>query len=124
MFSFMYISKPPPFPVFLSFRIAEKPVIFGVLCFVWSFVSCIVITSMSLSLTVWISSCVFDWMPFMLICRTVNSWECGLSVSVVLFLLVWLLTVLMLFVFVLCPVVVVVLFWFVCVACVGCVVWD
>lgn len=90
--------------------------ILGVLWFGCSFVSCMVIMSMLLSLIVWFSSCALDWMPFMFICRTVRLCECDLFDVVVLLELVWLVIVFVLSVLVCCFVVVIVLLVCGCVA--------
>ena len=69
MLSLMYVSSPPPCPFVLSFRVGVYPGIFGVFDLFVSFVSCMVIMSMSCFVAVFIISVIFLFMPFMLICN-------------------------------------------------------
>ena len=63
-----YVSSPPPSLSRLSCRMGENPGIFGVLLVGFSFVSCMVIMSMSWSAVSCFSSSNFVLIPFMFSC--------------------------------------------------------
>ena len=73
MLFFIYVIRPPPFLCGLSVLIAVYVGMLGVLCLAFSFVSCIVMMSISCCLAKSSISCICVLIPFMLIC---NMFSC------------------------------------------------